>query len=90
LINGCGIEEAIGNHAHAAFERGLDYLAHQLAATSLKEEQLGPPSNYAEQITKVPDSFPIRKRRVRASEKECHIAEDAPSHNGLCGLSCTC
>src|SRR5882724_1406686 len=36
LINGRGIEEAIGNHAHATFERRLDYLAHELAATSLK------------------------------------------------------
>ena len=41
LIDGCGIEETIGNHADAAFERGLDYLAHELAATSLKKKQLG-------------------------------------------------
>src|SRR6266576_272970 len=41
LIDGCGIEEPIGNHAHAAFERWVDYLSHELAATSLKKEQLG-------------------------------------------------
>src|SRR5262249_9054945 len=41
LINSRGIEESIGDHAHATFERRLDYLAHELAATSLKKEQLG-------------------------------------------------
>src|SRR5438045_6747032 len=41
LINSCGIEEPIGNYAYATFERGLDYLAHELAATGLKQKQLG-------------------------------------------------
>src|SRR5215831_14705278 len=41
LVNGRGIEEPIGNHAHATCERRLDYLSHELAATSLKKEQFG-------------------------------------------------
>ena len=40
LINRCGIEEPIGNHASATFERGLNYLADELAPTSLKQKQL--------------------------------------------------
>ncbi len=40
LINSRGIREPIGDHTHATFERGLDYLAHELAATSLKQKQL--------------------------------------------------
>jgi len=41
LIDRCGIEEPIGNHASATFERGLNYLADELAPTSLKQKQLG-------------------------------------------------
>ena len=41
LIHSRGIRETICDHTHATFERGLDYLAHELAATSLKQKQLG-------------------------------------------------
>ena len=40
LVNGRGIKETVGDNADAAFQRRIDYLAHKLAATSLKEEQL--------------------------------------------------
>src|SRR5262245_27836252 len=36
LVTGVGMKERIGNHAHATCERRLDYLAHELAATSLE------------------------------------------------------
>src|SRR5437867_2100952 len=37
LIDRRGIEKSIGDHAHAAFKRRLNYLAHELAAAGLKK-----------------------------------------------------
>src|ERR1044071_1677444 len=41
LVNGCGIQKTIGNHARATFEGRLNYFAHELASARFKKEQLG-------------------------------------------------
>jgi hypothetical protein len=38
LIHRGGVEESVSDHAPAAFERGPDYLAHQLAAAGRKKQ----------------------------------------------------
>ena len=77
LINGCGIEEPIGNHADATFERGLDYLAHQLAATSLKKEQLGLGRHVRimrSKLQKLADAFADRRAAGFARQEIRNIA----------------
>ena len=83
LIHSRGIRETICDHAHATFERGLDYLAHELAATSLKQKQLSSRVSclsYAEQIAKGREYFRRSAcRRVPASgHVGRRIAEYAP------------
>src|SRR5262249_18785719 len=41
LIDCRGIQESVGDHACAAFERRPDYLAHELAAAGRKKQQFG-------------------------------------------------
>src|SRR6266581_4742621 len=92
LINGCGIEEAIGNHAHATFERGLDYLAHQLAATSLKKEQLSLGCHVRvmrSKLQKLADTFADRRAAGFAGQDIRNVASLKMHREsvGLCGLS---
>ena len=72
LIYGCRIEEPIGNHAHATFECGLDYLAHQLAATGLKQKELSLGRHVRvmwSELQKVADTFADRRAAGFAGQK---------------------
>ena len=77
LINSCGIEEPIGNYAYATFERGLDYLAHELAATGLKQKQLGLGCHariMRRKLQKVADTFADRRAAGFARQEIRNIA----------------
>src|SRR4030095_1718689 len=92
LINGRGIEEAIGNHAHATFERGLDYLAHQLAATSLKKKELSLGCHVRvmrSKLQKVADTFADRRAAGFARQNVTNVASLKTRREPvcLCGLS---
>ncbi len=92
LIHGRGIREPIGDHAHAAFERGLDYLAHELAATSLKKKQLGLGRHVRvmrSKLQKVADTFADRRAAGFTRQEMRHAASLKARRQsvGLCGLS---
>ncbi len=92
LINSRGIEETIGNHAHATFERGLDYLAHELAATSLKQKQLGLGRHVRvmrSKLQKVADTFADRRAAgfARQDIRNAASLKTRRESVGLCGLS---
>src|SRR5262249_4834951 len=92
LINGCGIEEPIRNHAHPAFERGLNYLAHQLAATSLKQKQLGLRRHIRvvrSKLQKLADAFADRRAAGFAGQDVSDVAslKTRCESVGLGGLS---
>src|SRR6266513_262890 len=92
LINGCGIEEPIGNHAPAPFERGLDYLAHELAATSLKKEQLSLGRHAGvvrRKLQKLAETFSDRSaaRLARQGARNTAKLKDRSEPFGLCGFS---
>src|ERR1043166_2745680 len=92
LINSCGIEEPVGNHTHAAFERGLNYLAYQLAATSLKKEQLGLGRHVRvvrRKLQKVADTFADRRAAGFARQDIRNVAslEARRESVRLCRLS---
>src|SRR4029077_18649361 len=92
LINCCGIEEPIGNHAHATFERGFDYLAHELAATSFKQKQLGLGRHVRvmrSKLQKVANTFADRRapRFPREDIRDAASLKARRKSVGLCGLS---
>src|SRR6266550_6243234 len=92
LINSCGIEEPIGNYAHATFERGLDYLAHELAATGLKQKQLGLGCHVRimrSKLQKVADTFADRRAAgfARQNVRNVALLKMRRESVGLRGLS---
>src|SRR6266404_5147105 len=92
LIDGRGITETICDHTHAAFERGLDYLAHQLAATSLKKKQLSLGCHVRvmrSKLQKVSDTFADRRAAgfTRQQMRHAGSLKACRQSLGLCGLS---
>src|SRR6266511_1177847 len=94
LIHNRGIREAICNHTHAAFQRWLDYLAHELAATSLKQKQLGLGRHVRvvwSKLQKVADTFADRRAPgfPREDIRDAATLKARRQSFGLCGLSAT-
>mgnify|MGYP003693917707 CR=1 FL=1 len=92
LIHSRRIREPICDHAHAAFERGLDYLAHELAATSLKQKQLGLGCHVRvmrSKLQKVADTFADRRAAgfARQDIRDAASLKTRRQPVGLCGLS---
>src|SRR4029077_15678833 len=92
LINGCGIEKSIGNHTHAAFERRLDYLVHELTATSLKQKELCFGRHVRvmrSKLQKVANTFADRRAARFARQGIGNVASLKMRREsvGLCGLS---
>src|SRR5512132_1618426 len=92
LIHSRGIRETICNHTHATFERGLDYLAHELTATSLKQKQLGFGRHVRimrSKLQKIADTFADR-RAARFARRDVRYAASLNARRqsvGLCGFS---
>jgi hypothetical protein len=92
LINSRRIEKPVGDHAHAAVERGLDYLTHQLTAAGFEKKKLSLRRHVGimrRKLQKLANAFPDRGATWFAGQhtRNTGALKTCSESLSLCGFS---